>query len=212
MDLRLNILKNKSLTFKADYLVRLNIPAHSARRDMAYDNAISILCPDLMSLPKEERLSKYERVSSLLNEARETAHIISSCLVKKNYSDPYEQYLILLIDTIKAAASLLNHEIVLQSEKKEMEVFIGGDYASQAKMTDKIFCQSESDIFKNILELVKIANAPINNFRNNCIRKFNEDENERYRKASSEFSILYSSLAGTGDKSDGKSGRSFSEK
>lgn len=194
MDLNLNILKNLSFSFKSDYLVGMNVPANSARRDAAYDTVVILLQEDIISLSKEERLSKYTRALELLGDARETAHLVSSDNSKKS-SDLYEQYLDLLIDTVQAAASLLNHELVLQAEEKGMQGFIGNKYSSQSKLSNEIFSKSEGEIFKTIVELVKIAEIPIKNLRASFIRKFNEEEDERYRKAKKEFCRMYSETA-----------------
>lgn len=194
MDLNLNILKNLSFSFRSDYIVGMNVPANSARRDAAYDTVVELLQEDVMSLGKNERLCKYTRVLELLGDARETAHLVSSDNSKIT-SDLYEQYLNLLIDTVQAAASLLNHELVLQSEEKGMQGFIGNKYSSQSKQSDEIFSKSEGEIFKTIVELVKIAESPIKNLRASFIRKFNGEEDERYRKAKKEFCRMYSETA-----------------
>ena len=191
MDLNLNILKSFSFSFKSDYLVGMNVPANSARRDAAYDTVVALLQEDIMPLGKEERLRKYTKALELLADARETAHLVSSDSSKKT-SDLYEQYLNLLIDTMQAAASLLNHELILQAEEKGMQGFIGNKYSSQSKQSDEIFSKSEGEIFKTIVELVRIAESPIRNLRAGFTRKFNEEEEERYRKAKKEFTRMYS--------------------
>ncbi len=212
MVLGFNMLKSKPAAFKTDYLVRLNVPAFCARRDMAYDSAIRMLGNNLSSLPKRDRLKRYATISRLLDEAKETAHMIVSSSGTGEYTDPYEQYLILLVDTLQAATSLLKHEIMLEDEEKEMGVFIGKNYLAQSKLTDKIFSQSEQDILLNIIELVKAAELPIGNFRKNSLKKFSEDELERYNKAGGEFSKLYSALESGERPADEKTNHSFSDK
>lgn len=187
-----NILRSKvSAQQNVDYLVRLNVPALCARRDMAYDCATKMLSKNLMELSKPKRLEEYEKIARLLDEAKEIAHMVSSCTVRKDYADTYEQYLTLLSDSLQAATSLLRHEVVLIKEEKEMAVFIGGEYINQARQVDKLFSQSEAEIFYNILELIKIAAKPILAYRNTTIKKFSSDDSERYKKAALQFEQLY---------------------
>jgi hypothetical protein len=177
---------------KSDYLVVMNIPAYSARRDAAYDLVASLLVPEIMTFEKERRSKVYQSALKLLGEAMEATHAIAGGMVPEGAVDPYEQYLILLVDTIQASSSMLNHELMLQAEEKDLRYFIGGEFASQAKLTDQIFTQSESDIFKCVCSLMKAAESAIRQFRDKGLRKFGEEDRERYDRAFKEFHSVYS--------------------
>ncbi len=187
-------MRKSSSGAKKDYLVVMNIPAYSARRDVAYDLAVSLLVPEIMSFDKERRLGMYQSALRLLGDAMDATHAISGggAAFGGEAADPYEQYLILLTDTIQASSSMLNHELILQAEEKDLRYFIGGEFASQVKLTDQIFTKSESEIFNCICSLVKAAESAIRQFRDRGLRKFGEEDRERYEKAFREFQSVYS--------------------
>lgn len=187
-------LKKTRPDLSLDYLVIMNIPAMAARRDAAYDRAVNLLGLDLFSLAKESRNELYKIVLQLLDIAIEMTEAVlcSSDNPGEMENDPNIHYLLLLNDTIRAASSLLNHEIILFKEKKDLGNFIGGEFSDQVKSTDLIFLDSETDILKCIKDLIKVAAPAIDRYRAKCVKKLYKDDVDRYNRSLKEFQGVYS--------------------
>lgn len=177
-----------------NHLVIMNTPVLMARRDAAYKRASLLLREHLFSYTEEGRHQIYVSVLELLNIAEDMTREIISPLRGHNSGakGPMLQYLKLLNDTVQAAATLVKHELVLFQDEKDLTSFLGKDISNQFRSTDEIFSNSEMSIYHCIIELSEIAEPAIERYRDMRKRSFAKNDLNRYKKAFSEFSALYS--------------------
>lgn len=187
---------SKAERFSQDHLITMNVPVMMARRDAAYDRAVYLLKKPLFSFPEKTRSELYGCILKLLNIAIEAERSISLPYEStgKQAVDPINQYLVLLIDTVQAAFALVNHELILFQEKKDLSNFIGKKVTMQMRDTDEIFCNSEMDIYHCINELIELSEAAITKYRETHKRTFSKENRDRYEKALKESTELYGKI------------------
>ena len=172
-------------------LATMNVPPLMARRDAAYDRAIELLEQNMFSHTEEERRVIYEGVIELLNVSIDNTKAIINPTKTKDTFGAMLQYLILLNDTVRSANVLVKHELIMLREERDISNFIGKKAQSQFRAADKIFSNSEMNIFHSITELIDIAAPAIKKYRSFRLRTFGKNNLDRYNKALNEFKLLY---------------------
>lgn len=172
-------------------LAMMNVPALMARRDAAYDRAVELLEQNIFSHSEEERRIVYEGVLELLNVCIENTKAIINPAKNKDTLGAMLQYLVLLNDTVRSANVLVKHELIMLREERDISMFIGKKAQSQFRAADKIFSNSEMNIFHSITELIDIAASAIKRYRAVRLRAFDKSNLDRYKKALTEFNLLY---------------------
>ncbi len=182
--------------FGSSQLARINRAPLMARRDAAYDRAVALLRVPLFSYPEEVRSELYEAVLKLLYIAGNTGRALNESYESDGdkIPDPVNQYLILLIDTVRAAMTLVDHELIMFKEEKELSSFIGSDITTQIRSADEVFSNSELNIYQCITELIELADKSIVRNREIGKRDFAKEDIERYNKALKEYTDLYSGI------------------
>ena len=175
------------------HLAMMNVPAMMARRDAAYARVVHLLREHLFGFTEKNRCQIYDGVLELLDVAIDITDTIIpvSKSQKKDQPNAILQYLVLLKDTVNAAAGLVRHEIILYKEEHDLSNFIGSEIANQFQSADEVFSDSEMNIFRCISELVEIAEPAMNRARENRKRSFSKNDLDRYNKALEEFQGLY---------------------
>ncbi len=190
----------KKMTFgsdtapKRETLVTINLAPLMARRDAAYERALELISDDLFSHSDEKRSEIYQSIASLLEIAIEASKITSK--PTRHSENPEErailQYLLLLNDTVQAAARLAKHEVILYEDENALSDFIGEEITSQFRSADEVFSDSEMNVFHCIQDLIEIANISVKRNREYGKKNFSKPEQARYDKAYMEFEDLYS--------------------
>lgn len=179
---------------KKNFLVTMNIPAMMARRDAAYDVSKYLIRDHLFSYPEEGRSEIYEYVLKLLDVAIENTAMMTGSKGESSFDESSHavlQYLRILKDTVKAAATLVKHELIMFEDESKLAEFMGSDISNQFRSTDEIFSNSEMNIYHCISELVDIAEPTMNKYREYWKKSFQKTDLNRYRKAFAEFESLY---------------------
>ena len=100
----------------------------------------------------------------------------------KELKDPITQYLLLLKDTIKAAHSIVAHEIILFREEKQLSSLIGPDLSYQIRSSDEIFANSELNIYHCASDLIEMASHALIRLREKNKKAFSHEDHLRYKK------------------------------
>ncbi|QSH41186.1 hypothetical protein P0136_09345 [Lentisphaerota bacterium ZTH] len=178
-----------------DYLVRMNIPPLMGRRDAAYDCVETILSGSLFSHQDNERKEIYNEAVKLLDISIKDTQAILTALGTEEKSDRenrYLSYLKLLRNITHAAGDMVDYEVSIFNEEKNINQFIGGNIATQLRRMEEIIGESEMMIVQNISELLEAAHPQINKFREVARRSFNRHNGARYKKAFMEFKDILS--------------------
>ena len=101
------------------------------------------------------------------------------------------RYLAVLKNTVQAANDLVEHELSLFKEEDMLSEFIGNDITGQLRKTDEIFGESEMSIAQCVSELQTISRLQITRYREYSKKSFSRHNLERYSKAFTEFSRIY---------------------
>lgn len=186
-------------------LITMNIPAWVARRDAAYGRAVKLLKEHVFTLSEQQRRELYKAVLKLLGIAIDATRSIGAVTLPQKKMDkseggPILQYLLLLNDTVNAAHALVNHEVILEKDEKDLTNFIGGDISNQFLSSEEVFSNSEMNIYHSINDLLDVAKASITKFQDYRRRSFSKSDFERYNKSLAEFQTLYQQI-GTINKS-----------
>jgi hypothetical protein len=164
-----------------------------ARRDTAYDTAVQLIKEHLFTYSEEGRSGIYEDILRLLDTAIESTRLIAPANreTSKDNSGAVFQYLVVLKDTVKAAATLVKHELVLFEDENTLTEFIGAGITTQFRSADEIFSNSEMNIYHCISELVECAEPTIEKYREYWKKSFSRNNLERYNKSFAEFENVY---------------------
>lgn len=174
-----------------DNLALMNVPALMGRRDAAYDRAVELLEQNIFSYSEEERIIIYDGIMALLKVAIDNTKAILMPSTKKDNMGAMLQYLNLLNDSVLSASVLAKHELILFEDERDISSFIGKKVQSQFRSTDKIFSNSEMNIFHSISELIEIASPAVKKYRQFRKRSFSKTNLDRYNKSFKEFYTLY---------------------
>jgi hypothetical protein len=177
-------------------LIRMNLPANTARRDCAYDRATHLLREHLFSLPEKERCRIYRTILDLLQTTIDLS--LNIAIIEKPDTspeqDPLVQYLNILRSTVNAAFAMVRHELELIQDENALASFIGAEASSHFVTTEEICNTSEMNIFQTISELLDAADQAVRRNREQCRRAFDKNDSKRYSKALAEFTLAYDRL------------------
>jgi len=182
---------------KKSYLVTMNIPAQMARRDTAYDTAVSLIREHLFSYTEEKRSEIYRDILRLLDDVITITEIITSKKSgekKESGTEGIYDYFVILNDTIKAAASLVGHELAIYQDENRLSEILGSDLTAQIRTTDEVFSNSEMNIYHCIIELVDLAEPAVKKYREYWKKSFSKTNQGRYTKSLSEFETVFNSF------------------
>jgi len=172
-------------------LALMNVPALMGRRDAAYDRTIELLEQNIFSHREEERIIIYDGIMDLLKVAIDNTKSILTPSDEKETIGAMLQYLNVLNDSVLSASVLAKHELILFEDERDISSFIGKKVQSQFRSADKIFSNSEMNIFHSIAELIEIAMPAIKRYRQFRKRTFSKTNLDRYNKAFKEFYTVY---------------------
>ena len=182
---------------KKSYLVMMNIPAQMARRDAAYDMAVRLIREHLFSYSEEKRCDIYANILKLLGEVVSLTEIITfkkSGEKKRSAPEGVYDYFAMLNETVKAASSLVRHELAIYQDEGRLSEILGSDLSTQIRATDEVFSNSEMNIYHCMIELVDIAESTVKKYREYWKKSFSKTNQSRYAKSFSEFESIFNSL------------------
>jgi hypothetical protein len=179
---------------ESNALALINLPAYMARRDAAYDRAVALLKECKFDTAEERRASVYAAIIKLLNEAAESSRLSGLGSLREE-EDALRQYFLLLVNTLHAASSLLNHELTIFNEENILAGFIGRDNLDrQFKSADDIFSAGELNLFHSVRDIMEIAGEKITKLREQAKKQLPKGSLIRYDKAYSEHRKIYGQI------------------
>jgi len=182
---------------KKSYLVMMNIPAQMARRDAAYDMAVKLIREHLFAYSEEKRSDIYTVILRLLGEVISLTEIITfkkSGEKKDSAPEGVYDYFVILNETVKAASSLVRHELAIYQDEGRLSEILGADLSSQLRSTDEVFSNSEMNIYHCVIELVDLAEPIVKKYREYWKKSFSKTNQSRYVKSFSEFESIFTTL------------------
>lgn len=184
--------KNKNEDTKFS-LSRINIPPLIARMEAAYELASEMIQSSVFGLTEEERIKHYDKVIWLLDEASASCENATKLIMKnhENFTIPMNIYLTLIQDSIKAAKSMVRHQVMLFKEEKDLNSFLGKSIVKQLRFSEEIFSKSEMNIYNSVIELIKNAGKGIQKHCNEMKKPLSKNAIDRYNKALAEFHEFY---------------------
>ena len=182
---------------KKSYLVMMNIPAQMARRDAAYDMAVKLIREHLFAYSEEKRSDIYTVILRLLGEVISLTEIITfkkSGEKKDSAPEGVYDYFVILNETVKAASSLVRHELAIYQDEGRLSEILGADLSSQLRSTDEVFSNSEMNIYHCVIELVDLAEPIVKKYREYWKKSFSKTNQSRYVKSFSEFESIFTTF------------------
>lgn len=146
---------------------------------------------DFSSIGADERSKKYEEALFYLVAGIETGRQIffgdGFKEKKRHENNPLGHYMLLLADTVQAALTLCNHQIIFQIEKDKISDFIGRSAAAQIQSEDAVFSEAERAAFECAKKLIQKAESAIHNYQELLKKSMSKEDEGRYKKAFMEF-------------------------
>lgn len=174
-----------------DSLALINAPALLGKRDALYEKAVNLISSDLFALPVSERSAKYESAFVSLLSGIETNSQIFFYDDLKNKEEhiehPLDHYMLLLADTVQAALTLCNHQIIFKLDREKIKTILGKNGLEELKKEDDIFAESEKKICECIATLVSKAQTAIKAHQNDLKKSMSKEDESRYKKAYSQY-------------------------
>jgi hypothetical protein len=184
-------LGEKVKDFSSDNLALMNTPALLGKRDALYEKAINGLKKDIHLLAPEERSLKYEEaLLNMISGVNTGKQILFGDEFKdkdKHENNPLNHYMLLLADTVQAALTLCNHQIIFNIERKEISDFLGKTAVDQMQNEDLIFSESETKVFECARKLIDKSQTAIHNYQVLLKKSMSKEDEIRYKKAFIEF-------------------------
>lgn len=174
-------------------MTTLNVAPQTGRRDAALEQALILLKVKMFSYSEADRSQIYHNILELLEECiRTSKHICNiSSGHKLENEESLMRYLILLNDTVQAAATMLFQQQSIIDDESSVNDFIGTDMSSQFQRADEILANSEMNLYHCINEMLEISLPRIMQYREYCTKILPRKDFKRYEKAFAEFQLLY---------------------
>ncbi len=179
-------------------MTTLNIAPQMGRRDAAFDHALLLLKTKIFSFAESDRIQIYHNLLDLLEECiRTSKHICNTSFGHKRQNEEgIMEYLILLNDTVQAAATMLFQQQSIINDETSVSSFLGTDMSSQFQNTDEILSNSEMNLYHCISEMIEISLPKVMQYREYCTKTLARKDLKRYHRAFAEFQQLYSNKYG----------------
>lgn len=184
-------------THAGSHLASMNVPHWLAKRDAAYEGAVVLINNNLATRSNQQRQNNYSKIFALLNLACKAHYRIQASIkeneeVPKNQNDYIGQYLSLLISLTNAAASLLDVEIIMNSEENNsVSTFVGNQGFENLKIISLTCMEDANKLHESIINLISSTKQTIEKEESKAKKMLPKIEKERYDEAFKELQTIY---------------------
>ena len=170
-------------------LVEMNQSVFTARRDIAHERVVTLLRERLHPASREERAACYRLCGRLIEDA-----LMATRRSQIQRDSPLIHYLRLLKETLQAQLALINHELMLVREARELSRLLGEKIIAELQTASDRFSTSERNILEAIGDLLKFGAPILTKDTGERLETFSDDDRRRYEVAREEFRQFYLQL------------------
>jgi hypothetical protein len=164
----------------------MNQAVFTARRDAAHERVVALLRGRLRRGRRDERAASYRLCVRLVEDA-----MMATVRSQIQRDSPLIHYLRLLRETLKAQLALVNHELMLARESRELSRLLGEKTISELQTASELFSTSERSILTSIGDLLKFGEPILARDTSVRVESFSADDSRRYKLAKEEFQSYY---------------------
>lgn len=172
-------------------LASINNPHWLAKRDILYENAVSLIRTSLVSKPVEQRQETYFKIIVLLYQAIDANDKVQISM-KQDNGDYMGEYFILLTNLLKAASSMANvDQALISAEADSISSFAGSKGTENLKNISVTCMEDEKKLHESIMNLIITVEDLLAKEELQARNNLNKSNQLRYDEALAELRSLY---------------------